>query len=726
MSGPRIFITAMGITSPLGRGINETLSAIKQATRAVNPLQLFPTTQNPLPVGEIDFITAAGDIPRTHILAMMAAEEAMQNVAEPPDAIIIGVTTGGMTLTEELLKRGETDPGCYRHHSTGSIAETIARRFGCRGPVLTVSTACSSGPVAIKLAAEMLRSGQARRVLAGGADALCRLTYYGFHSLQLVDPTGAHPFDRGRRGMTVGEGAAMLLLTAAAAPPSGAVAEYLGGGLSCDAYHPAAPHPEGEGAWQAMAAALIDAGITPREIDYIHLHGTGTTDNDRAEAQAIHDLFGNAPLPFLSSLKGAYGHALAAAGAMGAVVSVLCIQHGLIPANAGFTEPDMLLNLVPVDKPLAVPVNKVLTNAFGFGGNNAVLVFGDANGKDSVCINANDGPVAPFFVHGRSCLSTAGNTAETLARLRAGGHVRGTVATGDILTPLSEKTVRRLKRLPRMVLSLAVSACAHLPADESPQAVFFGTGWGALSETYDFLQKLFTSGERFTSPTDFIGSVHNAPAGQAAIHFHATGPNITMTGAECVFEQALCCAGLLGRDEPLLLVGADEYHETLSPLFDASVILEGPPADGGGALYLTRQQSGATSQIVSAFMSYAGGDGSLIPEMVSALGGAVRIRDRFGLVLAGIPASQRDKGEQQLDAFLSLTVFSHPVVDYRRFLGEFASVSALATVLAVCLVEEGTAPGFFCGGQDSWPLEGRGVLVLGFGDHVTALEINPC
>src|SRR5512137_2148940 len=143
----------MGIISPLGRGIDETLVSIQQVTRAVKPLQLFPTNQNPLPVGEIDLINTDGDIPRTQILAMMAAEEAMQHAAEPPDAVIVGVTTGGMTLTEELLKKGETDPARYRRHSTGTIAEAIASRFGCRGPVLTVSTACSSGSVAIKLAA---------------------------------------------------------------------------------------------------------------------------------------------------------------------------------------------------------------------------------------------------------------------------------------------------------------------------------------------------------------------------------------------------------------------------------------------------------------------------------------------------------------------------------------------------------------------------------------------
>jgi 3-oxoacyl-[acyl-carrier-protein] synthase-1/3-oxoacyl-[acyl-carrier-protein] synthase II len=189
----------------------------------------------------------------------------MKNCGGPLDIVVIGTTTGGMASTEELLLQKNDDPAAYRWHSAGSVAEDIAGRFKCRGPVMTVSTACSSGAVAIALALEMLRCGQARRALAGGIDSICRLTYYGFHALQLMDPQGARPLDRERRGMSVAEGAAMLLLVAG--DPEGAVAEILGAGLSCDAHHPAAPHPEGRGAYAAMAAALADAGLAPSAID---------------------------------------------------------------------------------------------------------------------------------------------------------------------------------------------------------------------------------------------------------------------------------------------------------------------------------------------------------------------------------------------------------------------------------------------------------------------------
>jgi 3-oxoacyl-(acyl-carrier-protein) synthase len=168
----------MGIISPVGQGICDTIDAIRKAARGIKPLRLFPTGQlPPLPVGEIDSLSFAENIPRTHALALIAAEEAIKNADRAPDAIVIGVTTGGMPVTEELLKRGDVDPKQYGYHSTGSVAEYIARHVKCRGPVMTVSTACSSGAVALKIALEMLRCGKAKHVLAGGADALCRLTY---------------------------------------------------------------------------------------------------------------------------------------------------------------------------------------------------------------------------------------------------------------------------------------------------------------------------------------------------------------------------------------------------------------------------------------------------------------------------------------------------------------------------------------------------------------------
>lgn len=727
MKGTRVFITSMGIISPVGQGTGETLHAIRHAAMGINPLRLFPSgISPPLPVGEIESFSFVENVARTHALALVAATEAMRHADGAPDAVVMGVTTGGMAVTEDLLKRDIVDSRQYDDHSTGSVAAYVARHVACRGPVLTVSTACSSGTVALVIALEMLRCGKVKRVLAGGADALCRLTYHGFHALQLVDATGAHPFDQNRRGMSVGEGAAMLLLTAALTPPENAIAELLGAGLSCDAHHPAAPHPEGVGALRAMRTALSDARVSPSEIDYIHLHGTGTVDNDLAEAKAIHALFEDRPVPPLSSIKGSIGHSLAAAGAMGAVVSALSIAHGIIPANTGCHHPDPALNLTPVDTPMAADVNVVLVNSFGFGGNNAVLVLGHPKRQKVIGTPVSAVPPVPFTVLGSACVTGAGETKRTIERMSHGGKLKGIITPSDLLGSLSEKSVRRLKRLPRMVMSLAVSACEDTATTGPPASVFFGTGWGGLSETHDFLTKLFESNERFTSPTDFIGSVHNAAAGHVAIHFKATGPNVTTTGGDFSFEEALISASLLARHstDPILVIGADEYHDKLSPLLDASASLAEEPSEGGGALYLKPAASSSPCQIYPSFMACSENNGQTVPSLISALGGVKRIRNRFAAILAGIPAARRETGEDQLNAFLSATGYPHPVVDYRQFVGEHASASAVAVVLAVRFVQTGEIPANVCC-ESPLPLMGRGVLVLGFGQAVTAVEVVP-
>ena len=345
LKNPRVFISGIGIISPLGQGYSETEKSIKAGKTGIKPVSLFPVPGDPLPAGEISF-PSSDIVPRTHALAITAAKESLKNTGNPPDAIVLGSTTGGMPLTENLIKEKNVDPELYKYHSTGSIAEYVAEQIKCTGTILTVSTACSSGAIAIKIALEMLRSGAARSVLAGGADALCRLTYHGFNSLQLIDPKGPHPLDIARKGMAVAEGAAMLLLTASEEPGPNSIAEILGAGLSCDAYHPASPHPEGKGAANAMLAALADSGISASDIDYINLHGTGTIDNDLAEAKAVCAVFGD-KLPRLSSIKGASGHSLAASGAIEAAVAAISINGSIIPANSGCSETDPALGIEP-------------------------------------------------------------------------------------------------------------------------------------------------------------------------------------------------------------------------------------------------------------------------------------------------------------------------------------------------------------------------------------------
>lgn len=728
----RTFITGIGIISPLGTGYSETMASLEKGTCGIGPSTLFPASEISSPVGEARPEFDA-PVPRTHRLASVAAGEAVETSGRVPDAIVIGVATGGMPSTERHLKSESRDPKAYACHSAGSVADWLAASFGCKGPVITVSTACSSGAAAIKLALEMIRGGMARNVLAGGADALCGLTLHGFGSLQLVDPNGARPLDKDRKGMTVSEGAAMLMLSASETRPENAVAAILGAGLSCDAWHPAAPSPDGRGAIEAITAAIRDAGITASDIRYINLHGTGTPDNDLSEAKAVNALFSK-NMPPVSSVKGAFGHSLAASGAIEAAVSAMTASKGLIPANTGCVAPDPELGLDPVKKPFFTTPGITLSNSFGFGGNNAAVIIGPV---DTLARETSPKKIARLEVAGYACITGAGRTANTMAKMPGGETCAGLLPISEISRNLNPKFVRRLKRLPRMALSLAVEAyenstqCGvHLRQPEhtphAPSAVFFGTGWGSLSETHNFLRLLFESNEQFSSPTDFVGSVHNAPAGQMAIHFGAKGPNITTTGGDYSFEQTLMSACLLADETggSMVVAGADEHHDVLSDLFDGSVRKAGAPSDGGAAFILECPAGLGNPTLFPSFFENAENNPSVITSLVNRLGGPVVIGENFGAVLAGIPREFHDTGKTQLNQFMEAAAFEGPVVDYRKSTGEFASASAVAAAMAVRFVTDGLIPGGLCPNRTDCGLAGKGILILGLGRFVTAVEVS--
>jgi len=711
----------MGIISALGQGVGRHVDSLKKNCSGIEPLKLFiPPPGNIFPVAEIPNFKQTLNVPRTHEFALLAAQEALSANRTTPDAIVLGTTTGGMPLTEELLKKSEKDADQYNYHSTSSVAEFLAGILGCKGLLLTVTTACSSGAVAIKLAYELLSSGKANCVLAGGADALCRLTYYGFNSLQLIDPSGAHPLDLDRNGMTVGEGAAMLLLEARESSPDNAIAEILGGGLSCDAYHPTAPHPEGKGALAAMKKALEDAGIIPADIEYINLHGTGTKDNDLAEAKAIHSIFGN-NIPSLSSVKGATGHSLAASGAIESVICAAAIREGLVPANTGCVNPDPELNLKPALAPLKQKVAAALSNSFGFGGNNACLVLADPRAKYE---RQKQAVSFEFEVLGSACLTGAGDLEQTLKNLNEGKTCSGTLPLADISKKLPIREVRRLKRLPRLALALATEASESSRTSQTPSSIFFSTSWGPLSETYNFLTKLYESNEQFTSPTEFVGSVHNAPAGQVAMMLKATGPNVTTTGGDYSFEQALLAASLIVRDsnDIVLVMGGDEHHPVLSPLFDKSVQISSNPSDGGGALMMRKTEKTSGLKIAPIFFENASNNPSIVQSLIHHLGGSDEIRSKYAAVFAGMPAADRINCEKQIIEIISSADFKGPVIDFRRFIGEFGSATAAAAALAVSLVRSGKIPSYLSGGAET-SLNGKGILLLGLGRFLTAIEV---
>jgi 3-oxoacyl-[acyl-carrier-protein] synthase II len=257
----------------------------------------------------------------------------------------------------------------------------VSQALGIFGPRVTFSTACSSSALAVAQAAEAIRRGTAPVAIAIGTDALCRLTYAGFDALQALDPEPCRPFDRDRRGLSLGEGAGALVLEDlehARARGARARALVLGHATTADAHHVTAPHPEGSGALAALRAALTAAAVAPEMVDYINAHGSGTRQNDAVEIGALRGVFGRRlqAIP-VSSTKSQVGHCLGAAGAIEAVATVLALEEGLLPPTVNVRHPDPAwadLDLVPAAgrrAALAVAV----TSSHGFGGHNVTVVL---------------------------------------------------------------------------------------------------------------------------------------------------------------------------------------------------------------------------------------------------------------------------------------------------------------------------------------------------------------
>jgi 3-oxoacyl-(acyl-carrier-protein) synthase len=381
----RVAVTGMGVLSSVGRGLALHTTALREGKSALGALTLFDAPGiEPRPAGQIpdEQFADAKHGGRTHRLAYAAAVDALGGF-KPQSAglIALGTTTGGILETEQHYakhrgKPGAEDKALLKNHALGTVADRLAADLSLSGERHTFATACSSSANAIGYAAQRVQSG-APWALAGGVDSLCRTTWCGFFSLKLLSAFACRPFDKGRQGLSLGEAAGFLLLESeAAAKARGAqVLGYVTGwGLAADAHHMTAPHPEGQGAARAMQIALRDAELEPGQIDYVNAHGTATPANDKAESLALRTVFG-ANTPPVSSTKGITGHTLGAAGAIEAVFSLLAIRESFLPSNVGVEEqdPECQVNLITGPSRQG-RVRRVISNSFGFGGNNTAII----------------------------------------------------------------------------------------------------------------------------------------------------------------------------------------------------------------------------------------------------------------------------------------------------------------------------------------------------------------
>jgi 3-oxoacyl-[acyl-carrier-protein] synthase II len=386
-----VVVTGLGAVSPFGAGVKAYWTGLAAGACAIRPLTLLDAEGFRCRIGA----EVPGPVPgsprrsRGDRLALGAAVEALEDAGlnradRAQAALVVGAVGGGMLEAEAWYwarARGERMPGwapALRAILPGAHAQALGHRLGLGGPRSTVVTACSSGAVALAEAAELIADGVVDVALAGGVDAMTRMCFMGFNALKLLDPAPCRPFDRDRRGMSIGEGAAFVVLESAErARARGArvYARLAGHGMTTDAFHVTAPQPEGEGMTRAMQAALAMAGLAPGDVGYVNAHGTATPQNDRIEARAIARVFGEGRV-LVSSTKSMIGHTMAAAGGLEAVATILALTSELVPptANLATPDPDVAFDCVPrVAREVAVEC--AISNSFGFGGQNVTLLF---------------------------------------------------------------------------------------------------------------------------------------------------------------------------------------------------------------------------------------------------------------------------------------------------------------------------------------------------------------
>jgi len=298
--------------------------------------------------------------------------------------VVLGTSTSGLFETESayefyLAKRAmPIDFNFLTRHAYQATGRLVQRELGLTGPCFAISTACSSSAKALAAAQRLINAGVCDAVLSGGIDSLCGLTLRGFRSLELISDTRCQPMDKSRSGISIGEAAGLLLLE----KPNAAYINkphLLAVGESSDAYHMSSPHPEGAGARIAMQRALSHAGYRAADIDYVNFHGTATLMNDKVESKAVYDIFSNG-VP-CSGTKGVTGHTLGAAGAIETIVALLALEHEFVPGTCGLLEidPDLRCDIVP--EPRSRPgLRSVMSNAFGFGGNNTSVIVAQNRG----------------------------------------------------------------------------------------------------------------------------------------------------------------------------------------------------------------------------------------------------------------------------------------------------------------------------------------------------------
>jgi 3-oxoacyl-[acyl-carrier-protein] synthase II len=399
---PRIAVTGIGLVTALGSTRERSWAGLIAGRCGVGPATVFDVDgyrsriAAEVPMDEVDAALtplerrrhSRGDRIGLHAAAEALADAGLldQRGDRSRIGVFLGAGTADLLRNEDFYRTwltrglGRARPSDAWSHFLSTAGDAIAAKFSLEGPRGCIVAACSSSTIAIGRAVEAIRAGRADAVLAGGTDALCRLTFSGFNVLRLMDPAPCRPFDRSRAGMNIGEGAGILVLERldhAVARGAHIYAELAGHSLGCEAFHPTAPEPEGRAVATIVQSALADGHINADEVDHVNAHGTATPQNDLAEGHALQRVFGDGlrRIP-VTSIKAMVGHCLGAAGAVEAAVAALSVSRGVMPPTINHAETDAACGVdVVANEAREGRLRVAVSTSLGFGGNDSAVVF---------------------------------------------------------------------------------------------------------------------------------------------------------------------------------------------------------------------------------------------------------------------------------------------------------------------------------------------------------------
>lgn len=584
-----VVVTGIGIISSIGNNLGETYGSLIEKRSGINSIHILETVRkDEFVLGEIKLaheelinLAEVDKRPawtRTALLGIIAAKQVIEDSGIDVSqhvALVSASTVGGMDRSElyykDFLAEAKHKKYIDTHHA-GNSTEMIAEQCGLNGLVTTISTACSSSLNSIMFGARLIKNGKTKTAIVGGTDALSKFTLNGFNTLMILDKGHCRPFDAARIGLNLGEGAAYLVLEdkeSAVAAGKKIYAEVSGYANANDAHHQTASSENGDGPFLAMRNALKSAGIEPADIDCINAHGTGTGNNDLTEGKAIKRLFGK-NIPLFSSTKAFTGHTLGAAGAIESVISILSLNNKVAFPNINFKDAIKEIGIEPVTE-VTKPdkLEHVLTNSFGFGGNDSSVVFSSAeivgdkpvSEKQSVSDIGN----SPVFIVGVGCVSPQ-NTLENdsfLDTIIVTESRYLQVVKPNYRDFIDPKLLRRMSKIVRM--GIVSSSLAMKDAGiGKPGAILTGTGMGCQVDTEKFLNSMIDNNEGLLTPTSFIQSTHNTIGGAIALGQQNHNYNLTYAHRTFSFESALLDSIMLLNErkaKDVLLGGFDEITE---------------------------------------------------------------------------------------------------------------------------------------------------------------------